>query len=152
MDRANDELGPKRLNGSAITFSVLACCVTALLAMAPAGMLAHHGAASYDLNKSTTLKGTVTSFDWSNPHCLLHFDATNDRGEVRHWTIELFNPLWLERVGWKQNSLNPGDPITITFHPARDGAPNGYIRDSDGKLSSNGKAFRFRLAGDGRIK
>jgi hypothetical protein len=115
-------------------------------------MLAHHGAAAYDLHKSTTLEGIVTSLDWSNPHCLLHFDAKNGSGDVQHWTIELYDPLWLARVGWTRTSLKPGDPITITFHAAKNGTNNGYFRDGDGKLTSNGKEFSFHLPGDDRIK
>ena|SRR5882672_5668984 len=133
--------------------TVPACCaVASLLVIAPGAMLAHHGTAAYDLQKSTTLKGTVTSLDWSNPHCLLHFDAKNDAGKVQHWTVELYHPLWLARAGWKPTSLKPGDPITITFHAAKNGAPNGYFRDEDGKLTSNGKEFSFHLPGDDRIK
>ena len=126
------------------------CAAAALLMFAPRPMLAHHGAAAYDLQKSTTLEGTVTGLDWSNPHCLLHFDAKNEAGEVQHWTIELYNPLWLTRAGWKRTSLKPGDPITITFHATKNGAPNGYIRDGDGKLVSSGKEFSFHQEGDER--
>ncbi len=133
--------------------TVLACCaVVLLLWIAPGAAFAHHGAAAYDLQKSTTLQGTVTSLDWRNPHCLLHSDAMNGAGEVRHWTIELYHPMWLARAGWKQTSLKPGDPIAITFHAAKNGAPNGYFRDGDGKLTSNGKEFRFHLPVDDQIK
>ena len=135
-----------------MTLSVLACWLTALLAIAPGAIFAHHGAAAYDLDQSTTREGTVTRLDWSNPHCLLHFDAKNAKGIMQHWTVELYNPLWLTRVGWKRTSLKPGDPITITFHASKDGAPNGYVRDGDGKLTCNGKEFSFHLAGDERIQ
>lgn len=138
--------------GRALTDFVAACCVAVMLAIAPAAIFAHHGAAAYDLRRSTTLEGTVTRFDWSNPHCLLHFDAKNEKGAMRHWTVELYNPLWMERAGWTRTSLKPGDPITITFHPSKDGAPSGYFRDEDGKLASNGKEFKFHLAGDDRIR
>ena len=130
---------------------VLACCaVAALLAMAPGTALAHHGSAAYDMSKSLTLDGTVTNLEWNNPHCLLHFDAKNDKGEIQHWTIELYNPLWMSRAGWTRTSLKAGDPINITFHGTKSGAPNGYIRDGDGKLSSNGKELGFHQAGDER--
>jgi hypothetical protein len=126
------------------------CAVAALLAIAPRAVFAHHGAAAYDMSKSITLDGTVTNLEWANPHCLLHFDAKNDQGEMLHWTIELYNPLWMARAGWKRTSLKTGDPITITFHGTKSGAPNGYIRDGDGKLTSNGKEFSFHQAGDER--
>ena len=131
--------------------AVLTCCaVAALLALTPAATFAHHGAAAYDISKSITLDGTVTSLEWNNPHCLLHFDAKNDKGEVQHWTIELYNPLWMTRAGWTRTILKAGDPINITFHGTKSGAPNGYIGDGDGKLTSNGKELGFHQAGDER--
>jgi len=126
------------------------CAAAALLAIAPGAVLAHHGAAAYDLSKSITLEGTVTNLEWNNPHCLLHFDARSSEGEMQHWSIELYNPLWMTRAGWKRTSLKAGDPITITFHGTKSGATNGYIRDGDGKLSSNGKELSFHQAGDDR--
>jgi Family of unknown function (DUF6152) len=131
--------------------TILACCAVAMLiAIAPRPMFAHHGAAAYDMSKSITLDGTVTSLDWNNPHCLLHFDAKDEKGEVQHWTIELYNPLWMTRAGWTRNILKAGDPINITFHGTKSGATNGYIRDGDGKLSSKGKELGFHQAGDER--
>lgn len=131
--------------------TLLACCAVALLiAAAPRPMLAHHGAAAYDMSKSITLDGTVTSLDWNNPHCLLHFDAKDEKGEMQHWTIELYNPLWMSRAGWTRNILKAGDPITITFHGTKSGATNGYIRDGDGKLTAKGKELSFHQVGDER--
>lgn len=130
---------------------LLACsAVAALIAASPSAIFAHHGSAAYDMSKSLTLDGTVTSLDWNNPHCLLHFDAKDEKGEMQHWTIELYNPLWMTRAGWTRTSLKSGDPITITFHGTKSGAPNGYIRDGDGKLTSNGKELTFHQAGDER--
>jgi hypothetical protein len=131
--------------------TVLACCaVAALVAIGPGAVFAHHGSAAYDMSKSLTLDGTVTSLDWNNPHCLLHFDAKDEKGEVQHWTIELYNPLWMTRAGWTRTSLKAGDPINITFHGTKSGAPNGYIRDGDGKLTSRGKELEFHQTGDER--
>ncbi len=132
-------------------FILLACCaVVSLLVIGPRALFAHHGSAAYDMSKSITLDGSVTSLEWNNPHCLLHFDAKDDKGELQHWTIELYNPLWMSRAGWTRSSLKAGDPITITFHGTKSGATNGYIRDGDGKLSSHGKELAFHQAGDER--
>ena len=49
-----------------------------LLASVP--LVAHHGAAALDTGKEVTLKGTVTEWIWSNPHCFLQFDAKDDTG------------------------------------------------------------------------
>ena len=47
-------------------------------------LFAHHGYASYDTDRKVTLKGTVTRWIWSNPHCLLQLDVTDESGHVAH--------------------------------------------------------------------
>jgi hypothetical protein len=84
--------------------------------------IAHHGVAGYDLTKTTTLHGTVTRFDWSNPHCVIHMDAKNASGELQNWTIELAAPSLLSRMGWNKNVMKAGDDITADVHPAQNGA------------------------------
>jgi hypothetical protein len=86
---------------------------------------AHHGVAGYDLTKTITVHGTVTKFDWSNPHCVIHMDAKNANGEVQNWTIELAAPSLLARMGWTKNAMKAGDDITADVHPAQNGAPVG---------------------------
>ncbi len=80
-----------------------------LVASIPA--IAHHGVAGYDLTKTITVHGTVTKFDWSNPHCVIHMDAKNASGEVQNWTIELAAPSLLSRMGWTKNAMKAGDEI-----------------------------------------
>jgi len=75
---------------------------------------AHHGGAAYDMSNPLTVKGTVTEFQFINPHSLVFFDVKNDKGEVEHWQGELTAPNKLARAGWTKRSLNPGDKITIT--------------------------------------
>jgi Family of unknown function (DUF6152) len=88
-------------------------------------VFAHHGVAGYDLTKTITLHGTVTKFEWSNPHCVIFMDAKNADGEVQNWTLELAAPTLLSRAGWTKSSLKQGDDITAETHPARNGAPVG---------------------------
>jgi uncharacterized protein DUF6152 len=88
-------------------------------------LLAHHGVAGYDLTKTVTVHGTVTKFEWSNPHCVIHMDAKNANGEVQNWTIELAAPSLLTRMGWSKNAMKAGDEITADLHPAQNGAPVG---------------------------
>jgi len=87
--------------------------------------LAHHGVAGYDLNKTVTLHGTVTKFDWSNPHVVVYLDAKNEAGEMQHWTIEFAAPVHMVRAGWSKSSMKTGDDIVIDTHPSRNGAPVG---------------------------
>jgi len=98
--------------------------VAGLLAF-PGLAFAHHGVAGYDMTKIITLHGTVTKFDWGNPHCVIYMDAKGDTGEVQHWTMELASPAFLVRAGWSKRSLKEGDDITIETHPSRNGAPIG---------------------------
>ena len=87
-------------------------------------LFAHHGTGvAYETEKEVTLKGTVTEWMWSNPHCGILFDVTDDKGQVVHWGAELGNPHALSQAGMSKGVLKAGDKITITGHPARSGAP-----------------------------
>jgi hypothetical protein len=103
-------------------FALVAMAGLAILA---SPTLAHHGVAGYDMTKTITLHGTVSKFDWSNPHVVVYVDAKNDAGEMQHWTIEFAAPVHMVRAGWSKNAMKPGDDIVIDTHPSRNGAPVG---------------------------
>jgi hypothetical protein len=90
-------------------------------------LFAHHGTASYDTSKMVTVKGTVTDFQFSNPHVLLFLDVKDDKGNVQKWQGELTSPNHLERAGWTRTSLKPGDQITISSYLAKSGANSLWI-------------------------
>ena len=100
-------------------------------------VFAHHGRSGYDNSKTLTLKATITEFEWSNPHVQIHFDTPDDKGVMQHWTCEGQNPYTHARDGWTKDEFKPGDQVTITFYPAKNGAgvglfvkavlPNGLI-------------------------
>jgi hypothetical protein len=96
-----------------------------ILALFSGPAMAHHGVAGYDMTKTITLHGTVTKFDWSNPHVVVYLDAKNDAGELQHWTIEFASPVHMVRAGWSKSSMKTGDDISIDTHPSRNGAPVG---------------------------
>ena len=87
--------------------------------------LAHHGVAGYDMTKTITLHGSVTKFDWSNPHVVVYLDAKGESGEMQHWTIEFASPVHMARAGWNKGVMKTGDDIAIDTHPSRNGAPVG---------------------------
>src|SRR4029077_13042536 len=91
-------------------------------------MFAHHGGSDYDVQHPKTLKGTVTEFFWSNPHCQVFLDAKDESSKVVNWTIETLAPAVLKRAGWSRETLHPGDQITITFVPSKKGTPVGMLR------------------------
>jgi hypothetical protein len=101
----------------------------ALLAMArPA--LAHHGVAAYDYKTTIVAKNvTVTEWDWMNPHCKIHFDLTDDRHNVQHWSIEMHPPDAMMEHGWTRQTLHHGDVISISFRPAKDFSTSGLLVD-----------------------
>lgn len=100
-------------------------------------LLAHHSfAAEYDANKPVTLKGTVTKFDWVNPHSRLFLDVKDDSGKVTAWEFETGNPTSMQRNGWKRDTLKPGDTVIVTGFRAKDGAniaAASSVSTADGK-------------------
>jgi Family of unknown function (DUF6152) len=102
-------------------FGVFLAAICWLAVSAP--LPAHHGTAGYDMDKQVVMKGTVTEWLWANPHCYLRYDATDDKGAVVHWAAEVSNPIDMTRKGWSKHILNPGDQITVTVRPAKNGAP-----------------------------
>jgi len=83
---------------------------------------AHHGTAVFDMASLTTIKGTVTKFDFMNPHVLIYVGVADDRGKIENWLCEYSSNNHLSRVGWDKNSLKVGEQVTITGHRARNGA------------------------------
>lgn len=83
---------------------------------------AHHGTSAFDMDKLTALKGTVTKFEFMNPHALIYIDVVGSKGEVEHWLAEESSNNHLSRLGWEKNTLKQGDLITISGHRARNGA------------------------------
>lgn len=103
---------------------------------------AHHSFAPYEPELQIVLKGTVTHYQWTNPHVYIELDAPDEEtGELRHWLIECANPGILNRVGWKWNMIGEGDEITIIVSPLQNGDPGALlkaIRLADGREYSNG--------------
>ena len=97
------------------------------LLAAPVPLAAHHGAATFDTGKEVTLKGVVTEWIWSNPHCFLRFDAKDDTGTVRNWAVETQNPVAMTARGWSRSAFKAGDEVTVKLEPVKNGAPVGRI-------------------------
>jgi uncharacterized protein DUF6152 len=87
------------------------------LAIASLPTSAHHGNAAYDLDKTVTMKVTITDFEFGNPHVQVFFDTKDDKGNVLHWNCEGTNPAMLTRIGWTRNTLKAGDQVTVIIHP-----------------------------------
>jgi hypothetical protein len=109
-----------------------------LLAVAGAAF-GHHGFAAFDKNAEVTLQGTVTEFHFVNPHCIVEFEVKDDKGQVQKWSGELTSPVHLSPRGWNATSLEPGDKLSITGWPARNGVHSLWVT----KVVSNGKELKI---------
>ena len=126
--------------------TILALAVVGL-SSASMPVSAHHGTAAFD-NKKVTMKGTVTEWMWSNPHCLLLFDAKGDDGQVTRWIGETQNPITMINGGWSKAAMKPGDEVTVVLDPVKNGRPLGRIvtvtlpeRQNAGRLSGGHQAL-----------
>jgi len=108
-------------------------CLTLGVAAAVAAMAsahAHHAfSAEFDNDKPIRLEGTVTKWEWINPHAWINLDVVNEAGEVEHWRIEGGAPNALIRRGWTKDSLPPGTEIVIEGFLARDGSQRASGQD-----------------------
>ena len=106
------------------TRKVIGCL--AILNLATAALAHHSFAAFFDPNKTVTVKGTVTSYEFTNPHGLIAIDVRAANGQVEHWRAETNAPVVLMRRGWTRETLKAGEVVTLTGWGARDGKP--YLR------------------------
>jgi hypothetical protein len=92
------------------------------LALTVAGVTAqaHHSFAMFDQAQRVTIKGTVTDFQWTNPHAFIHLSVPAADGKSEVWEIELNSPNNLKRQGWKSTSVKSGDKVTLITNPLRD--------------------------------
>jgi hypothetical protein len=104
---------------------VATCFALAAVVLLVSGLaFAHHGAAGYESSKVTTLKGTVTEFRFQNPHAQIFLDVKDSTGKVQNWILEAVGIATLSRSGWTKSIMKPGDEITVTGNPAKNGSPS----------------------------
>ena len=90
---------------------------------------AHHSfTAEYDSAKVMQFTGAVTKVEWMNPHARFYLDVKDDRGAVTNWNFELGSPLFLRRLGWRQDSMKIGDQVSVEGYLAKDGAKMANAR------------------------
>lgn len=119
---------------------IMLAAVAALSVSLP--LFAHHGGTNLYTDRTVTLKGTVKSWLWSNPHCLLTLDVKGPDGQDVQWIAETQAPSSIYPSGYRKDSFKPGDQVTVTVEPAKNNRPNGRISSvilADGtKIGGNG--------------
>ena len=113
------------------------CAVAAALLLTATRAPAHHAfAAEYDENKRVTVSGTVTKFEWTNPHVWLHIEGRDESGKATNWSFEMGSPNGLARRGWTRTAVKEGDQVLVEGYCAKDGrnvANAGIVTIPDGR-------------------
>ena len=116
--------------------------------------IAHHSFAMFDASQDVTLSGTVTDFEWLNPHVWLHVSVAGEDGTEQVWSFEAGSTGQLSQSFWTRDSVVAGDVIEVQFHPLKDGSNGGQLMDitkADGTNLCQGADCRDRLREEGLI-
>jgi hypothetical protein len=88
---------------------------------------AHHSFAIFDHTQTYTLKGTVQSFQWTNPHGYIELEVAEGPKGIDRYTVELTSINMLRRAGWKSSDVHEGDEVTAIVAPLLNGDPGGLL-------------------------
>jgi hypothetical protein len=89
--------------------------------------LAHHSFAMFDSEITLEVQATVMELQWTNPHSWLELTVMNEQGQESPLALEMSSPTSMARSGWNPRTVVPGDQITISYHPMKDGTPQGQF-------------------------
>lgn len=93
---------------------------------------AHHSLSGvYEIRQEGTVTGVLTKVAFTNPHGAFHVNVTAEDGTVTEWTMTTGSANVLANLGFGTtgvNSVKTGDVVTITYFPARNGKPLGFMR------------------------
>ena len=119
----------------------------------------HHSGTIFDRNSIVTLVGTVTHYDWTNPHVYVYLEVRDAGGELHEWQLELDATAISMRSGWTSNTLIPGDIVTVRGNPDRRSRNRNHallisLRTPDGTIlepRTGGRASNVRATGIGGV-
>jgi len=120
--------------------STIVAGVTTLLALAGTSASAHHSTAMFDFAKTVELTATIKEFQWTNPHTWTIVTAEGGAKVAGEYGLEGMSPNYLARNGWSKRTLKPGDKVTLTIHPLKDGRKGGFMvsaKMADGTMLYN---------------
>ncbi len=106
--------------------SLLAAGIASLCAPAA---FAHHGFGRFDLSRHVSYSGTITRFDFVNPHSYLYFDTVDEDGNVVSVKCEMRAATHLRRAGWDESIFQVGAHVELEGNPHRDDPTSCYMED-----------------------
>jgi hypothetical protein len=110
------------------TQAIFSALLAAALLAATAGLAtAHHSFAAFNMNEEKSVTGTVKQVEWTNPHIWIWIDVRNESGAVDLYGFEGMSPNFLERRNWTRTTLKPGDKVTVSYRPLKDGKHGGMF-------------------------
>jgi Family of unknown function (DUF6152) len=99
---------------------------------------AHHSlSAQYRADKDFAVTGVATQFVFGNPHAVIRFDVRDASGNVETWSAETSGIRRLSKAGWDQDTIKPGDRVTVIGRPAKDGSKKMFME----RIVVNGKEY-----------
>lgn len=99
----------------------------AVIGLSMTSATAHHSFAMFDAAKTVTKTGIVKEFEWTNPHVWIHVLAADEAGKPVEWSFEMQAIAQNAKLGWRSDSVKPGDAVSIDFHPLKDGSRGGQL-------------------------
>ncbi len=118
----------------------------AALALVPAWPVhGHHGvAAHYDDSHQVTIDGTVSEFQFINPHSFVYLRVVGTGGKDAIWHCEMASRSVLERNGLTTQTFAPGKHVVITGSQARQNPTGCALREArfdDGSVLRSSTLF-----------
>ena len=100
--------------------------------LASGALQAHHSLAGvYDIRGQGKVSGVLKKVAFTNPHGAMTLEVANPDGTKTDWIMTTGSANTLANLGFGTggpNTVKAGDPVTITYFPARNGKPLGFIR------------------------
>jgi hypothetical protein len=86
-----------------------------------ASPLSAHHSWPVDTSKEITVKGTVTGYNWGNPHVMIGLDVQVN-GKIEKWDVGGPSTTRMAGNGWDKDTLKPGEVITAMGFQFTDGS------------------------------
>ena len=139
------------------TLAAAAAFITAT-AITVGAAYAHHSFAMFDSGQHKLIEGTVSEWNYNNPHSWLIVQAPGADGVMTTWSFEGAAIVHAARQGVNGKSYVKGENVRIVMHPLRDGRNAGalcfvikqdgtFTRPNDGICNSDAMYARWQEKG-----